>query len=123
MQKVAGVQSVRVSLNDGLTILDLTPGNGVTLEKLRGVIKRNGFVPKEAAVRVRGTVGGTGSALTLQSAGASERFSLERDDRHPNALTTVKATQSVEVEGTVAPNSERLLVRDVRPSPEQQHGP
>ena len=28
MQKVDGIQGVRVSLKDGLTILDLKPGNG-----------------------------------------------------------------------------------------------
>jgi hypothetical protein len=56
MQKVDGIQSVRVSLNDGLTILDLKPGNAVTLAKLRQIIKNNGFVSKEATAVARGTV-------------------------------------------------------------------
>ena len=55
MKKVDGVQTVRVSLNDGLTILDLKPGNAVTLAKLRQVIKNNGFVPKEAQIVARGS--------------------------------------------------------------------
>ena len=55
MQKIAGVQSVKVSLNDGLTILDLKPDNTVTLAKLRQVIKDNGFVPKEAQIVARGS--------------------------------------------------------------------
>ena len=54
MQKVDGVQSVRVSLNDGLTILDLKAGNAVTLAKLRQIIKNNGFVSKEATAVARG---------------------------------------------------------------------
>lgn len=58
MQKVDGVASVRVSLNDGLTVLDLKPGNAVTLVKLRQIIKSNGFVSKEATVRARGSVDG-----------------------------------------------------------------
>jgi hypothetical protein len=58
MQKVDGVQSVRVSLNDGLTILDFKPGNAVTLAKLRQIIKNNGFVSKEASVVARGAVSG-----------------------------------------------------------------
>ena len=53
MQKVDGVQSVRVSLNDGLTILDLKAGNAVTLAKLRQIIKNNGFVSKEATAVAR----------------------------------------------------------------------
>lgn len=74
MQKVDGVQSVRVSLNDGLTILDLKPGNSVTLAQLRKIIKNNGFVSKEATVVARGTpsagafeVGGTGERLEVSA--------------------------------------------------------
>jgi hypothetical protein len=58
MQKVDGVQTVRVSLNDGLTILDLKPGNTVTLARLRQIIKNNGFVSKDASVLARGTIEG-----------------------------------------------------------------
>ena len=58
MQKVDGIQTVRVSLNDGLTILDLKPGNAITLAKLRQIIKNNGFVSKEANVVARGAANG-----------------------------------------------------------------
>lgn len=61
MQKVDGVQAVRVSLNDGLTTLDLKPGNAVTLAKLRQIIKKNGFVSKEASVVARGNANGARS--------------------------------------------------------------
>ena len=56
MQKVDGVQSVKVSLKDGLTILDLRQDNAVTLARLRQVIKDSGFVAKEAQVLARGQV-------------------------------------------------------------------
>lgn len=55
MQKVNGVQGVRVSLNEGLTVLDLKPGNTVTVAALRQIIKNNGFVSKEAQVIAKGT--------------------------------------------------------------------
>jgi len=75
MQKVDGIQAVRVSLKDGLTILDLKPDNGVTLAKLRQIIKNNGFVSKEASVIARGAangqrgfvVSGTNEQLALSS--------------------------------------------------------
>jgi hypothetical protein len=76
MQKVDGVQNVRVSLNEGLTILDLKPANAVTLARLRQIIKNNGFVSKEATVIARGavvagqtffTVGGTNEQLMVAS--------------------------------------------------------
>ena len=73
MQKVEGVQAVRVSLNDGLTILDLKPGNGVTLAKLRQIIKNNGFVSKEASVVARGATNG---ARGFAVSGTNEQLSL-----------------------------------------------
>ena len=73
MQKVDGIQDVRVSLNDGLTILDLKPGNAVTLAKLRQIIKINGFVSKEATAVARGTVP---DGRTFVVSGTNERLSL-----------------------------------------------
>ena len=76
MLKVDGVETVRVSLNDGLTILDLKAGNRVTVEKLRQIVKNNGFVSKEASVIARGEprgeqmflVSGTGEQLAASAA-------------------------------------------------------
>ena len=76
MQKVDGVDSVRVSLKDGLTILDLRPGNVITVAKLRQIIRNNGFVSKEAIAIARGepkgreafVVGGTGEELPVLEA-------------------------------------------------------
>jgi hypothetical protein len=68
------VQNVRVSLNDGLTILDLKPDNTVTLSKLRQVIRNNGFVSKEAQIVARGsTTGGSGAAV-FEVSGTRERL-------------------------------------------------
>jgi hypothetical protein len=83
MQKVDGINGVRVSLNDGLTILDLKPGNVVTMAKLRQIIKSNGFVPKEAIVIARGTssgersfvVSGTNEKVVLSAAAEQARDS------------------------------------------------
>jgi hypothetical protein len=80
MKKVPGVAQVRVSLKDGLTILDLKPGNSTTLTELRQIIRNNGFVPKEAIVSALGSslddttfvVSGTNERLVL-SAPAQQR--------------------------------------------------
>jgi hypothetical protein len=92
MKKVPAVTQVRVSLNDGLTILDLKPGNTVTLKELRQIIKNNGFVSKEATVTARGsastdqktfTVDGTNEQLPLaaspQRSGDDWRFVVKSD--------------------------------------------
>jgi hypothetical protein len=77
MKKVPSVSAVRVSLKEGLTILDLKPGNTMTLADLRRIIRNNGFVSKEASVVARGTaaadnrsfaVSGTNEQLLVSSA-------------------------------------------------------
>ena len=75
MQKVDGVQEVKVSLKEGLTVLDLKPANRVTLAKLREVIKNNGFVSKEALITAAGIQSPTGAAL-FEVSGTGERLSV-----------------------------------------------
>jgi hypothetical protein len=75
MKKVAGVSDVHVSLNKGLTALDLKPGNTVTLAALRQIIKNNGFVPKDAAIVARGAIDDHEST-TLVVSGTNERLVL-----------------------------------------------
>ena len=76
MQKVAGVTSVTVSLNEGLTTLELVPENSVTLANLRQIIRNNGFVTNESKVIARGTVSSSGSGLILEVRGSKERLTL-----------------------------------------------
>lgn len=83
MQKVTGVASVRVSLNEGLTVLDLKPGNDVTLAHLRQVIRNNGFVTKEAQVVAVGAVSTTGGAVVFEVSGSRERFTLQPGSGQP----------------------------------------
>jgi hypothetical protein len=75
MKKVPAVSQVRVSLNEGLTVVDLKPGNTVTLAELRQIIKNNGFVPKEASLVARGSVGEKDGTSFVVS-GTNERLPL-----------------------------------------------
>jgi len=56
MNKIAGVESVEVSLNKGEALLRLKPGNSVTVEKVRQVVLDNGFTPKGADAEIAGKV-------------------------------------------------------------------
>ena len=76
MQKVDGVQSVKVSLNEGLTILDLKPGNSITMAKLRQVIKNGGYVSKEATIIARGVPTRVGNAPHFTVSGTNEDLAL-----------------------------------------------
>jgi len=74
MKKVKGVERVRVSLKEGLTILDLAPDNSVTLEALRRVIKNGGFVSKDASIVARGTPLDDRGGRAFEVSGTRERL-------------------------------------------------
>ena len=74
MKKNPAVAQVRVSLKDGLTVLDLKPGNSATIAELRQIIKSNGFVSKEVNALARGTVSQDRKAFVVS--GTNERLAL-----------------------------------------------
>jgi hypothetical protein len=74
MLKNEGVASVHVSLQEGLTVLDLKAGNAVTVEKLRQIIKNNGFVSKEVHVHAAGNVTKINGTPTFVVGGTGERL-------------------------------------------------
>ena len=71
MQNTCGVQTVSVSLNEGLTVLDLKEGNGVTLL----VAERpedSGFVSRRHGSEGRGVVSeGVGAAALAGAPGVA----------------------------------------------------
>ena len=74
MKKLPAVSNVRVSLNEGLTILDLKPGNAMTMAELRRIIKNSGYQTKEAAAIARGTP--AANALSFAVSGTNEQLAL-----------------------------------------------
>lgn len=56
VEKVDGVTSAEVSLNDGEVVVALEEDNHVRLDRLRQIIRDQGFTPREADIRVRGVV-------------------------------------------------------------------
>jgi hypothetical protein len=76
MRKVPGVTAVRVSLNEGLTILDFNQGNTVTLVQLRTILKNSGFVSREARLEAIGSATADGQGLVLTVSGTGEKFAL-----------------------------------------------
>jgi hypothetical protein len=107
MQKVKGIDKVRVSLNDGLTILDLTPENTVKLSELRQVIKNNGFVSNEAQLTVRGRVSSANGQPMFNVAGSGEQFVLVGTAPQPGSI--------VEIGGRIDLTKGRLFVASSKP--------
>ena len=90
MRKIPGVKAVRVSLNDGLTVLDLDAGNTVTLGQLRTVLKNSGFVSRQAQLEARGVVAATGQWLVVAVAGTGENFASVANASNPAVYEILK---------------------------------
>jgi copper chaperone CopZ len=54
LKALSGVEAVTVSLNDGYAEVELSEDSRLTLADIREVIRKNGFSPKDANVRVSG---------------------------------------------------------------------
>lgn len=63
-----GVTSAEVSLNEGLVVVGLEEENHVRLDRLRQVIRDQGFTPREAEIRARGVVERRDGRLVFRTA-------------------------------------------------------
>ncbi len=50
MEKLPGVESATVKLNEGRAVLQLKPDNRVTIAQVRERVRQNGFTPRAAVV-------------------------------------------------------------------------
>ena len=76
LKKIAGVEDVKVSLNEGRADVKMKPGKRATLDQIRDVIRRNGFTPKAADVVARGTLALNEGRLALQVSGSDAVYML-----------------------------------------------
>lgn len=76
LKKVAGVESVEVSLNKGLATVKLKPGNTVSVPQLWELIHKNGYTSKTTAVSVRGELANVNGTLQLKVLGTKDTLPL-----------------------------------------------
>jgi copper chaperone CopZ len=76
LNKLDGIEKVVVSLNEGAATLTLKPGNRITVEQVREIIRKNGFDPKDAKVRATGTVVARDGTFALQVSGTGVTLPL-----------------------------------------------
>jgi copper chaperone CopZ len=105
IKKMEGVDSVQVSLNEGLARIQLKPGNKLRLAQLRERVADNGFTPKEARVAVLGEIISTNGRLQLKVTRADEIFDLFFAPKAPQTEDELKkhVGKTLLVEGVVAP--------------------
>ncbi|TAN13025.1 MAG: heavy-metal-associated domain-containing protein [Chitinophagaceae bacterium] len=66
LQKIPGVQSAKISLNDGKVMILLDPINHITLSEIRHDIISNGFSPRDAEVEMKGIMKEINGELAIQ---------------------------------------------------------
>jgi len=131
--KLEGVETVDVSLQRGLADLRLRPGNHVTIQELRTLIKRNGFNPGSATVEVAGhlTVRGGQPAIVVANTDLVLPMTLDpsakdaMQDAEKRASSDVPQTvliTGVLVQGTTA-EGDHIELRSIQPSPEDSKAP
>lgn len=76
MQKIEGVESAKVSLNEGNVKVQLKAGNRVHLKQLRTAVTDQGFSPREATITAVGDVVASGDGLQLRVSGTGDVFEV-----------------------------------------------
>ena len=75
-KKIAGVESAKVSLNEGKATIQLKPVNAVRLEQVRKAVKEQGFTPRDAKVVAVGDLTLSGGKLQFRVSGSNEVFEV-----------------------------------------------
>ncbi len=96
MKKVPGVESIKVSLSEGMAHIQLAPGNTVSLEQLRKAVNEQGFTPKEATVVVSGNLVLNGKQTVFKVSGSSDIYEID-----PTRAAKMKDKNAVTLKGLV----------------------
>ncbi len=100
LKRLSDVTDVRVSLNEGVAIVALTPGSTTTIENMRKVIRDNGFTPKAAQVVVTGKLVRADGHTWLEASGLP-RYQLTGVTKDVEVTLDARPSGEVMLEGEV----------------------
>src|SRR5690349_17012571 len=108
LKKIAGVESVEVSLNKGIATVKLKSGNTVSVQQLWELIHDNGYTPKRTTVSVRGELASLQGRLQLNVSGTKNILPLVPDRKNEVAYgeAQTKVGQTVIAEGVMFPGKD-----------------
>lgn len=121
MEKLPGVESATVKLNEGQAMLQLKPDNRVTIAEVRERVRRNGFTPRDAAVTARVHAVLEGGRLRLRVVGTDDVYDVRATSGTLERRLRGAAGQTFVVSGTIPFNEDAartpiLQVTDARPA-------
>jgi hypothetical protein len=100
LKAIPGVDSVDVSLEKGLAVVKMKPGNPATLKQLNEAIAKNGFTMKDSIASIAGTVVVANGKTQLQVSGSNELLTLVPDSQASGDATSLRGKSAL-VEGVV----------------------
>lgn len=108
MRALPGIESVKISLNEGYADLVFAGNATVGLHAIRTIARDNGFTPKDAQVVIEGTLQ---LQPTPQLTVGARRYEL---DVGPHAtLANALVGQPVVITGDLATDSERIVLSNL----------
>lgn len=110
LKSVSGVESVEVSLEKGLAVVNFKPGNAVTLKQLQNAITKNGFTMKESKIVAAGKIIQESGNRKLQISGSNDVLALFAEKDGEAAPSGAK----VVVEGMILESAKGKLADSIR---------
>ena len=111
IEKLPGVESATVSLNEGRAVIRLQAGNSITLAQIRESVERNGFTPQQAVVEAEVEILRSDGRIQLRIAGTSEAYDVPLG-AHPAAIQqqlTAASGSRVLIQGVVAAQKDKKI--------------
>ena len=100
LTSVSGVDSVDVSLANGLAAVKMKPSNTTSLKQLQTAITKNGFTMKQSAATVVGTAVVDSERAQLKVSGSNEMLDLIPQGQATPIASSLNG-KSVLVEGVI----------------------
>ena len=116
LKKVPGVETVDVSLNKGLAIVKLKPGNSISVPQFWQLLHEKGYTPKETTVSVRGELAGKPERPQLRITNTKDVVDLIADPKGAAAFGEAgkRIGQAVVVQGVMTPGKNLKALVPVR---------
>ena len=108
VERLEGVASAEVSLNDGQVVVTLEEDNHVRLDRLRQVVRDQGFTPREAEIRARGVVERRDDRLLFRTPAGEIVLEVEGETEVLAALEG-RLGETLVVAGRIGPEATRRI--------------
>lgn len=113
LKSVAGVDAVEVSLEKGLAVIKMTPGNTATLKQLREAIAKNGFTMKQSHATIAGQVFVENGKAQLKISGSNDVLNLIAENQTAPDANAMNG-KTIVVQGTIPEAAKNKLPDAIR---------